>query len=68
MAKSVEDQLADIETALETVEQRGQRIALKDREIWRVDHSSLAKRAAELKREVRRKNSGGVRVTRIVPL
>lgn len=68
MSKSVEEQLAEVEEAISTVEKRGQRYTIKDRELWRADLSALDKRAERLKKAASRESRGGVRVQRIVPL
>ncbi len=67
-AASVEQALADVQTAIEAVEQRGQRFRIKDREVWRADLAVLDKRADKLARAADRAKRGGVRVQRIVPL
>lgn len=68
MAKSVEEQLEENAAAISAVEARGQRFTIKDREVWRADHKSLTDRQDKLERKLARQRSGGVRVTRIVPL
>lgn len=68
MAKSVEEQLESVLTAIDAVEQKGQRFTIKDRELWRADLKHLEERRERLQREVERKAEGGIRVQRIVPL
>ncbi|WP_311276160.1 hypothetical protein [Methylobacterium sp. WCS2018Hpa-22] len=67
MAKSVEDQLADNAAAIEAVEQRGARVTVKDREIWRAPLGELEARAERLEKKVARQKRGGLRVQRIIP-
>lgn len=68
MAKTVEEQLAEVQDAIEAVEVRGQRFTIKDRELWRADLAALDKRAQRLEQAAKRAAAGGVRMQRIVPL
>ncbi len=68
MAKSVEEQLAEVEEAIEVVQKNGQRYTIADRELWRADLADLEKRRKSLKAEADRKARGGVRAVRVVPL
>ncbi len=65
---SVEQQLADVQAALGAVEQRGQRVRIKDRDIWRPDLAALDKRQQRLELKAARAKAGGVRMQRIIPL
>lgn len=68
MSKSVEEQLTEVQEAISSVTQRGQRYTIKDRELWRADLATLDKRQERLEKAAARKARGGVRVQRIVPL
>lgn len=68
MAKSVEEQLEDVQNAITAVETRGQRMTIKDREIWRANLKELDQRSERLEKAAARRARGGVRVQRIVPL
>lgn len=68
MPKSVEEQLAQVQESIDSVETRGQRFTIKDRELWRPDLKALDARQERLERKASRAKRGGVRVQRIIPL
>lgn len=68
MTKSVEEQLKQVQDAIDSVETRGQRFTIKDRELWRPDLKALDERQDRLERKASRAARGGVRVQRIIPL
>ena len=68
MAKTVEEQLAQVQDAIDAVETRGQRFRIKDRELQRADMGALDARQDRLERKADRASRGGVRVQRIVLL
>ncbi|NYG46366.1 hypothetical protein GGD67_003837 [Bradyrhizobium sp. IAR9] len=68
MAKTVEEQLEETLTSINTVEQNGQRYTIKDRELWRADLRQLDQRAQRLEKQAERAKRGGLRIQRVIPL
>ncbi|PWC81261.1 hypothetical protein TSH64_01050 [Azospirillum sp. TSH64] len=62
------DKLASVEAAIKAVEERGQRVVIKDRELWRADLDRLYAERKRLEPLARRETRGGLRMRRIVPL
>lgn len=64
-ARTLEEQLAEVEKAIEAVETKGQRYAIKDRELYRADLKTLYSERDRLRQAVSRR-AGRSRVRRII--
>ena len=63
-SRSPAERLVQIEQAIETIETKGQRYTIKDRELWRADLKTLYAERDRLRAQVNR--SGRRRVRRIL--
>ncbi len=63
------DKLAKVDAAIRAVLERGQRVTINGRELWRADLEALRRERKRLEPLAEReRRGGGIRVRRIAPL
>lgn len=63
------DELARVNSSIKAIEERGQRVKIGDRELWRGDLEQLYAERRRLEPLARREaRGGGIRIRRIAPL
>jgi hypothetical protein len=63
------DKLAEVEAAIRAIHERGQRVVINGRELWRGDLEALQRERKRLEPLAQREaRGGGIRVRRIAPL
>lgn len=73
MARSLEQRLEDVQSALRAIEagddlSSGQSVSIRGRMVERPDYRTLLREERRLRRLLSRKQAGGIRVRRGVPL